>query len=107
MTGREIAGAGDCRGSGRIYHGQNELALLGVARLLHRLVLHLAALGLLVLVRSLRLPALLVHVLVLDGWRTAALLPHLLLPDIVVHAVGSALVSKVSMQVSERGAAAT
>ena len=77
---------GDRRSSGRAHRGQKELALVGAARLLHRLVLHGAALGRLVLVRSLRLRAILVHVLVLDGRRAAALLPHLLPPDVVVHA---------------------
>ena len=79
---------GDRRSSGRAHRGQKELALVGAARLLHRLVLHGAALGLLVLVRSLRLPAILVHVLVLDGWGAAAFLAHLTLPDVVVHAAG-------------------
>ena len=95
---------GDRRGSGWAHRGQKELALLGAARLLHRLVLHGAARGLLVL----RLPAILVHVLVLDGRRAAALLPHLLLPDIVVHAVSheSGVSKSVCSRVSERGAAA-
>ena len=99
---------GDRRGSGWAHRGQKELALLGAARLLHRLVLHGAARGLLVLVRSLRLPAILVHVLVLDGRRAATLLPHLLLPDIVVHAVSheSGVSKSVCSRVSERGAAA-
>ena len=79
---------GDRRSSGRAHRGQKELALVGAARLLHCLVLHGAALGLLVLVRSLRLPAILLHVLVLDGRRAAALLAHLTLPDVVVHAAG-------------------
>ena len=99
---------GDRRSSGRAHRGQKELALVGAARLLHHLVLHGAALGLLVLVRSLRLPAILVHVLVLDGWGAAAFLAHLTLPDVVVHAAGheSRVSKSVCSRVSERGAAA-
>ena len=99
---------GDRRSSGRAHRGQKELALVGAARLLHRLVLHGAALGLLVLVRSLGLPAILVHVLVLDGWGAAAFLAHLTLPDVVVHAAGheSRVSKSVCSRESERGAAA-